>query len=225
MCGRYTVRAPGQLAIRFAVPEANIDPAAVQGARYNVAPSQAVPVVVARQDGRALQALSWGFRPTWMREPQKPAPINARAETLMERPLFKGAVAGHRCLIPADGFYEWQPQAGSTRKQPYYIRLRDDSPFAFAGLYTGPSGESPGTCVLITIAPNQLMVPFHDRMPAILRHEDEAAWLDPELREAEIVTQFLRSYPDELMTAYPVGPLVSKATSEGPALIEPLEAL
>jgi len=221
MCGRYTVRAPGQIALRFGVPEANVDGAATAEARYNVAPSQAVPVVVARDGGRAVQALSWGFRPAWMRDPQKPAPINARAETLLERPLFKGAVLGHRCLVPADGFYEWQVRPGQKRNQPYYIRLRDESLFAFAGLYTGPSGSSPGTCVLITTAPNELMVPFHDRMPAILRPEDEAAWLDPELRQAEIVTSLLRSYPEELMVAYPVGPLVSTVANDGPALVEP----
>lgn len=221
MCGRYTVRAPEQMALRFGVPEANVDDVASGEARYNVAPSQAVPVVVAREGSRTVQALNWGFRPAWMRDPQKPAPINARAETLLERPLFKGAVVGHRCLVPADGFYEWQVRPGQKRKQPYFIRLCDESLFAFAGLYTGPSGDSPGTCVLITTAPNALMVPFHDRMPAILRPEDEAAWLDPDLRQAEIVIQFLRPYPDDLMVAYPVGALVSTVANDGPALVEP----
>ena len=221
MCGRYTVRAPEQMALRFGVPEANVDGVASGEARYNVAPSQAVPVVVAREGSRTVQALNWGFRPAWMRDPQKPAPINARAETLLERPLFKGAVVGHRCLVPADGFYEWQVRPGQKRKQPYFIRLCDESLFAFAGLYTGPSGDSPGTCVLITTAPNALMVPFHDRMPAILRSEDEAAWLDPDLRQAEIVIQFLRPYPDDLMVAYPVGALVSTVANDGPALVEP----
>ena len=207
--------------MRFgAQPDADVASAA---ARYNVAPTQPVPVVRATGDGRALSEMRWGLRPPWMAEGKSAAPINARAETLLQRPLFRNLVPGRRCLLPADGFYEWQ-DTGAKHKQPYYIRLRDGSLFAFAGLYSEGSadGSVPASCVLITTTPNELMVPIHDRMPAILRPEEEAAWLDPELRTPELVLELLRPYPAQLMEAYPVSARVSSARNEGPDLIQPL---
>ena len=216
MCGRYTLSNTGQLSLRFGVmAEAGLEP------RYNVAPSQEVPVVVAGYDGPSLEFLRWGFRPAWAGE-STTAPIAARAETLLDRPLFRGALARHRCLIPADGFYEWQEQPGRKTKQPFHIRLRDGELFAFAGLYTVGKDGSGGTCALITTSPNDLMAPIHNRMPAILRPEDEARWLDTELTIPEAVLSCLGPYPDDLMTAYPVSTRVSNVRNDGPDLIQPL---
>ncbi|HWE63796.1 MAG TPA: SOS response-associated peptidase [Chloroflexota bacterium] len=216
MCGRYTLTNTGQLALRFGVAEADVEP------RYNIAPSQEVPIIVAGRDGPALREARWGFRPAWLGDSANAAPINARAETLLERPLFRGAVATHRCLIPADGFYEWQARPGQKAKQPFYIRLRDGALFAFAGLYTAGKDDAEDTCALITTRPNALMAPIHDRMPAILRREDEAAWLDPELTIPEAVLGYLEPYPESLMQAYPVSTLVSNVRHEGPDLVHPL---
>lgn len=218
MCGRYTLANTGQLALRFGVAEAPLEP------RYNIAPAQEVPIVVAGHDGPVLEQVRWGFRPAWLADSTHSPPINARAETLLDRPLFRGAVARHRCLIPADGFYEWQARPGQKTKQPFYFRLRDDALFAFAGLYTEAKDGAESTCVLITTTPNSLMAPIHDRMPAILRREDEAMWLDREVTESEVVLGLLNPYPDNLMQAYPVATLVSNVRHEGPELIQPLPA-
>jgi putative SOS response-associated peptidase YedK len=181
-------------------------------------------VVVEQADEREQQTMRWGFQPVWRGADQKgPAPINARAETLLERPLFRSSLPRRRCLIPADGFYEWQPRPGSRTKQPYYIRLRDGSLFAFAGLYTdGPSGIEDASCTIITTAANDLMAPIHDRMPVILPREAEAAWLDPAFRDTGALLQLLRPYPSEALEAYPVATLVSSVRNDGPELIAPL---
>ena len=226
MCGRYTLTNAAQLALRFSVPEtAELAELAEAAPRYNIAPTQAVPTIrTAEQGDRVLQMMRWGFQPGWLAERAGPSPINARAETLLERPLFRGAVARRRCLIPADGFYEWQALPGSRTKQPIYAALRDGGLFAFAGLYADGQNGSPPSCAIITTAPNALMTPVHNRMPAILSPADEAAWLDPELTEPAALLTLLRPYPAERMRLYPVGPLVSSARNEGPALIAPLGA-
>ena len=217
MCGRYTLTGPGQLPLRFDV-EVNADTLLP---RYNIAPSQLVPVVVERPEGRALQHMRWGFQPAWATAaPNRPAPINARAETLLERPLFRGAVARRRCLIVADGFYEWQ-DVGRGPKQPVYIRLRSGGLFAFAGLYTDP-GEGPATCAIITTDPNDAIRPIHNRMPAILEPAQEAVWTDPLLNDPSAVLACLRPFPAEQLITFPVSRLVSDVRHEGPRLIEPL---
>jgi putative SOS response-associated peptidase YedK len=222
MCGRYTLGNVGQLSLRFNVA---VDETPDLVPRYNVAPTEQVPVVVERADQRVLQTMRWGFQPVWLSEDRKaPAPINARAETLLERPLFRSSLPRHRCLIPADGFYEWQAQPGGRTKQPYYIHLRDGSVFALAGLYTqGPSGMADASCVIITTAANELMAPLHDRMPVILPRDAEAAWLDPGLQDTAALLTLLRQYPAERMEAYPVSRLVSSVRNDGPALIEPFQ--
>ncbi|HZS89515.1 MAG TPA: SOS response-associated peptidase [Chloroflexota bacterium] len=223
MCGRYTLTAPEQLALRF---DLNPDATPAVEARYNIAPSQPVPVIVAQPDGRlALEWMRWGFRPAWAGESRRPAPINARAETLLERPYFRSAMRQGRCLIPADGFFEWQVQPGRGAKHPMYIRLRDGGLFALAGLYArGPDGTDAlgGTCAIITTSPNRLMEPIHDRMPAILDPDDEARWLDPDIAAPEVVRDCLRPYPAEAMVAYPVSTRVNAPQNEGAELIAPL---
>jgi putative SOS response-associated peptidase YedK len=222
MCGRYTLTAPDQLALRF-----DLDPQALPtvDARYNIAPSQPVPVIVAQPDGRlALEWMRWGFKPAWAGESRRSAPINARAETLLERPYFRSALRHGRCLIPADGFFEWQAQSGRAGKQPMYIRLKDGGLFALAGLYTrGPAGADGGdTCAIITTSPNPLMETIHDRMPAILDRADEARWLDPDITVPELVQDCLRPYPAEAMAAYAVSTRVNAPQYEGADLIMPL---
>jgi putative SOS response-associated peptidase YedK len=226
MCGRYTLTAPEQLALRF-----DLDPDAVPTveARHNIAPTQQVPVIVAQPDGRlALEWMRWGFQPAWAAESRRPAPINARAETLLERAYFRSALRQGRCLIPADGFFEWQAQPERSGKQPMYIRLKDGGLFALAGLYTRGAESADGvsgTCAIITTAPNSLMEPIHDRMPAILDRADEARWLERDITAPEAVLDCLRPYSAEAMSAYAVSPQVNAPRNEGPGLVAPLVGL
>jgi putative SOS response-associated peptidase YedK len=218
MCGRYTLIDRPNIATRFGLLELGkleTDP------RFNVAPSQQVPVVVETPSGRGLRLMRWGFQPAWMKDPRRPPPINARAETLVERPLFRGAVAHGRCLIPADGFYEWSEAPGRKGKQPMYLRLKGGELFGFAGLHIeGPDAQE--TCAIITTAANEVVAPVHHRMPVILDPEDERLWLDPAVTDPAAALACLRSRANERLEFFPVGPLVSSAQNEGPALIERL---
>jgi putative SOS response-associated peptidase YedK len=225
MCGRFTVALIEDIIERFRVPAPDGEQL---GPRFNVAPSQMIAVVVGGAEGRELRWMEWGFQPDWFKpQPNRPPPINARAETLLERPMFRGAVAGQRCIIPADGFFEWMPVRGARRKQPMYIRLKSGDLFGFAGLYTDRQGASPEeripSCVIITTGPNELMAPIHDRMPVILDRGDEATWLDPSVRDSAALVGCLRRYPAEEMEAFPVSQLVSYAQNDEPALIRPLD--
>jgi len=218
MCGRFTLTQPGQLGLRFDVRDE-----VPQGARYNIAPAQDIPVVRETATGRVLEQRRWGYQPTWAADRGRSAPINARAETLTERPFFRQSLQRRRCLIPADGFYEWQ-DVGHAPKQPIYFRLRDGAPFGFAGLYaegsTGSPADDDGGCALITTAPNGLVAPVHDRMPVILRRQDEDLWLDPTVTDMVALRHLMQPYPADLMEAYPVAPLVSSTRNEGARLIE-----
>ena len=224
MCGRFTITEIANIVGRFGLvlPDGTrIEP------RFNVAPSQQIAVVVEGEQGRELRWMEWGFQPDWFKpQPNRPPPINARAETLMERPMFRGAVAHQRCIIPADGFFEWKAVHGSRRKQPVYIRLKSGEMFGFAGLYTERPGATPderlASCVIITTGPNELMAPIHDRMPVILDRADEATWLDPRVRDTAALLACLQRYPAEAMEAYPVSQLVSYAQNDEPALIRPV---
>jgi putative SOS response-associated peptidase YedK len=159
VCGRYTLTDPAQLRLRFALVETTdtrIKP------RFNVAPSQGVPIVVQTDHGRELRAAGWGFQPVWMRGgPGKPPPINARAESAATSGLFRAALERRRCLIPADGFYEWRAVPSHARRLPVRFRLRDGGLFAFAGLFTGPRDlqVEDATCTILTTGPNELVAP------------------------------------------------------------------
>jgi putative SOS response-associated peptidase YedK len=221
MCGRYTETAAfEELARRFGIEIEDGDNEEMIS-RYNVAPSQPVPIIVARDGRRRLVTARWGLRPLWVRDGRL-APINARAESVATSPMFRDALQRTRCLIPADGFYEWQAVAGQKRKQPWYLRLRGGGLFAFAGLYTPPRREAdiPATCTIITTTPNELAGRLHDRMPVILDPDAESAWLDRQIVDSAALLPFLRPLPAERMEAYPVSPLVSSAQNDGPALIE-----
>ncbi len=229
MCGRFTLHvSPEQIAAQFDVaePEQLAD-------RYNIAPTQ--PVGIVRLDRSATERewslVQWGLIPSWAKDPSIGARmINARGETVAEKPSFRAALRRRRCLVPADGFYEWK-RTGS-RKQPYYIRLRNQEPFAFAGLWeiwTGPDGSELHSCTVITTEPNELMADLHDRMPVILAAEDYDQWLgqgkDADAKEVELLRHLIRPFDADLMEAYPVSTKVNSPMYEGAALIEPLPTI
>ncbi len=220
MCGRYMLSTnPAQLAERFALSKVPPD----LPTRYNVAPQMSMPVIVAKSPNR-LDFMRWGLVPSWAKEPSIGfKTINARAETVAERPAYRSALRYHRCLVPAGGFYEWRSTPGG--KQPYFIHLRDERLFAFAGLYEiwhSPDGSELRTYTIITCPPNQLMAPLHNRMPVILPREAEAAWLDPQETRVAAVLPLLQPSDSESMAAYPVSTLVNSPANDGPGLIERL---
>jgi putative SOS response-associated peptidase YedK len=220
MCGRYTVAVPAeQLAQRF---DATIPPDVQQ--RYNAAPSQELPVLlneISEDDAkREIQLLRWGLIPHWAKDATiANKMINARAETLAEKPAYRDALKKHRCLVLADSFYEWQKT--ESGKVPMRIMMKSGEPFAFAGLWSNwknPDGEWVRTFTIITGKPNDVVAPIHNRMPAILRPEDEATWLDNGAGET-IWLNMLQPYPSELMMAYPVSSRVNVPANDDPSLI------
>ena len=223
MCGRYTETAAfEELAQRFGITVA-LEEAETLRPSFNWAPSQRIPIVIEADGGRALLLARWGFRPHWMRD-SKLAPINARAETVLTSRMFSDALKRARCLVPADGFYEWQAQPGQKRKQPYYVRLKGGGLFAFAGLWSPayPETSTPPTCTILTTTPNPLIAAIHNRMPVILAPGDERRWLDHQLANPEQVLDCLGPFPAEQMEAYPVSSLVSSPGNDGRELIEPV---
>jgi putative SOS response-associated peptidase YedK len=224
MCGRFTLRVPASVvAEQFALFE--VPPFT---ARFNIAPSQPVPVIRLVPDESAPQRqlvwLRWGLIPSWAKDKTiGNRLINARAETVAEKPSFRAALRRRRCLVAADGFYEWQREG--KRKQPYYIRLRDDRPFAFAGLWEaweGADATAVESCTLLTTSANELMRPIHDRMPVILAADAYGPWLDAALQKPEQVLPLLQPYPSEAMIAYPVSTLVNSPASDVPQCIAPV---
>jgi putative SOS response-associated peptidase YedK len=210
MCGRFTLTAPADVLNQFfpLFDLADVPP------RYNIAPTQMV--IALRHLPQAARPefvrLRWGLIPAWADDIKAGyRMINARAETAAEKPAFRFAFRERRCLILADGFYEWQKLDG--RKQPHYIRLGDGKPFAFAGLWERwHKGEEPvESCTILTTDANELMRPLHDRMPVILHPADYACWLDPARHEGAELQQLLRPFPSEQLTAYPVGTQVNNA--------------
>jgi putative SOS response-associated peptidase YedK len=188
MCGRFTLRTPQSVLVKQFALEA--EPTLVP--RYNIAPSQPIAVVRALSQestaaSRELVKLRWGLVPSWAQDPSIGNQlINARSETAAAKPAFRSAMRHRRCLIPADGFYEWKKIG--KQKQPYFIRRPDDKPFAFAGLWdrwTDPEGRPLETCTILTTDANELLRPLHNRMPVIVEPADYAAWLDPQLTDPE----------------------------------------
>lgn len=218
MCGRFTLTA---------------DPADLQQAfpayafpmqytpRFNIAPTQ--PVLAIHRQG--VEFFLWGLIPSWAKDASIGARlINARAETLAEKPAFRAAFKYRRCLIPADGFYEWKSEAGTKRKTPYFISLRGHRLFAFARLWeiwNSPDGSEICTCAIVTTRPNHLMAELHDRMPVILQPSDYAQWLDPAPLLPASLLPLLRPFPAEEMTAYPVSTLVNNPANDRPECIQP----
>jgi putative SOS response-associated peptidase YedK len=179
---------------------------------------------VERPEGRGLRIVTWGFTPLFMKDAKgkRPPPINARAETLATSGMFRGSVARWRCIIPADGFYEWQALEGQKSKQPMCIQLRDKGVFGFAGLYTSGSGGSLGTAAIITTTRNELMARIHNRMPTILLPALEDVWLDAKMTDTAEALTLLTPYPADAMMPTPVSTMVNAAANEGPELILPI---
>lgn len=218
MCGRYTLASPTErLAEEFGVDASSIELAP----NYNVAPTQKVAAVLEEGGQRRLEVLRWGLIPPWADDPGIGSRmINARSETAPGKPSFRRAFRERRCLIPADGFYEWQRTNGA--KQPYYIHMEDGRPFAFAGLWESWSkGEGEiRTCTILTTGANALVGEVHDRMPVILAHDAYDVWLDP-ASERDELTGLLASYPEDEMEAYPVSRFVNSPSNNDPRCIEP----
>ena len=190
---------------------------------YNVAPTQEVPAVVAGNGGgdRRLEMLRWGLIPSWADDPGIGARmINARSETVAEKPSFRRAFKERRCLIPADGFYEWQKTNGG--KQPHYIRMKNGRPFAFAGLWESWKGDGNEirSCTILTTNPNDIAGEIHNRMPVILPPEGYEVWLDPDVRETDQLLSLLAPYPPSDMEAYPVSRRVNSPSNNEPSCVE-----
>lgn len=231
MCGRFSqYHAVEAIAEAFQVDEIIDLPH-----RYNIAPSQPVAAIVQLPDSdrRKLKWLRWGLIPSWAKDPAIGYKlINARAETASEKPSFRSAFKHRRCLIPSDGFYEWQRLEGSkTKKQPYYFSLKDNNPFAFAGLWErweSKEGDIVETCTILTTEANELVSPIHDRMPVILHPKDYALWLDPNFTSSDSLQDaycrlqaLLKPYPSEAMIAYPVSSKVNSPKNDSPECNQP----
>jgi putative SOS response-associated peptidase YedK len=221
MCGRYTVAVdPQLLAERFdvALPEEVVP-------RYNVAPTDPVPVLAERSTGRELMILRWGLVPHWAKDAKGGARmINARAETLAEKSAYRTLLAKGRCLILADGFYEWRLDPDG-KKRPVRYTIDGGEPFGFAGLWTGrrdpESGEWLRTCTIVTTSANELVAPVHDRMPVIMPRESEDEWLDRDV-PAEAALALLQPYPAEHMHAADASMLVNSVKNDDERLLDPL---
>ena len=225
MCGRFTMTIdPSHLQEAF--PWADIPDDLPP--RYNIAPSQPVAVIPNTGDN-VLSMYKWGLIPSWSKDPAiGDRMINARAETLSEKPSFRNAFRRRRCLILADGFYEWKQIPGMKTKQPVYLRLNPYRPFAFAGLWeiwNAPDGSEVRSCTIITTQPNSLIEPIHNRMPVILPPEVYSQWLAPEDRQPAQLNQLLVPYPSSEMVAFPVSRLVNSPQTDTAELIKPVGEL
>ena len=227
MCGRFSSTSQ----LQFLLEQFRAEPLGVEGHQpsWNVAPASDILVVTASTDGaRQLRELKWGLVPRWAKDPSGAnRMINLRAETVREKKGWKSTLARRRCIIPIDGFYEWQDQGKGQRKQPFYITSRDFTPLALAGLWATwrdpDSGEELFTCTILTTSANELMEPVHHRMPVILAPEDWDAWLDPENTDTEELAKLLVPAPEEMLTLWPVDPAVGNVRNNRPELQEPLE--
>jgi putative SOS response-associated peptidase YedK len=221
MCGRFTLTVnPADLQDAFS----NYSFPARFAPRFNIAPTQPI-LAIPNDDKLRADFFTWGLIPMWAKDPEiGNRLINARGETLAEKPSFRGSYRHKRCLILADGFYEWKSFGGRKTKTPYYILMQGHKPFAFAGLWDhweSPDGSSIQSCTIITTTPNELMASIHDRMPVILHPRDYARWLDPAPQTSENLQPLIKPFPADDMTAYAVSTLVNKVTNDMPELVVP----
>jgi len=221
MCGRFTLHTPPEeLREHFGV-----DAVPDIGASYNVAPSQSVPAVRVADRQREMVLLRWGLVPSWAKEAKVGyRMINARAETVADKPAYRAAFRRRRCLVPADGFYEWQQTAAG--KQPWYFRIKRRGVFAFAGLWEHWEGEDEviESCSIIVTGANDTVRPVHDRMPVIIEPADYEHWLDPEVRQAATFKPLLRPYPADKMIACPVSTRVNSPANNDADCIAAVDA-
>jgi putative SOS response-associated peptidase YedK len=216
MCGRFTFIDIEEIRERFNAEPIGLKP------NYNAAPSQDVPVILIPGQ---LSMFRWGLIPYWTKDPAIGNKlINARAETVNEKPSFKYSFQRKRCLIIADGFYEWK----KGTKRPYRITLKNKEQFAFAGLWDSwksPGGDIINSCTIITTTTNELMAELHDRMPVILSRETESLWLDQSIMDSGFLKSFLVPYPADLMMTYEVSAIVNSPKNNGPECLEPVRTL
>ena len=218
MCGRFTLRVPShKLVEQFRLETAQpTEPWDAIVPRYNIAPSQTILAVRRSASGRELVSMKWGFLPAWATD-AKGAMINARGETAAAKPTFCDAFSKRRCLIPADGFYEWKKNG--RRKEPYHIQLTDGLLFAFAGLWESWHGQD--TCTILTTMANNVVAPLHDRMPVILDPESYSKWLDSGAQTKELQA-LLRPFPEEKLTTTPIDSRVNSAAVDDAQCLAPL---
>jgi putative SOS response-associated peptidase YedK len=218
MCGRYTITStPEAIRALFRHQEQpNFPP------RYNVAPSQPIPIVRLVEGKRQFALVRWGLLPSWVKDPRGFALlINARGESVIEKPAFRAAMKRRRCLIPADGFYEWK--AVSARKQPFFVRAKLGGPVAFAGLWetwTGPNGEELDTAAIVTTRANRTLAPIYDRMPAILAPEAFDLWLDCANVDETTALALIAPAPENVLEAYEVSTAVNRTAHDNPKRVE-----
>jgi putative SOS response-associated peptidase YedK len=222
MCGRYVITSsPEAFRNLFRYPEQpNFPP------RYNVAPTQPIPVVRLNEGARQFVLMRWGLLPSWVKDPKTFALlINARGESVTQKPAFRAAMKRRRCLIPADGFYEWKSVAG--RKVPYFVRAGSGVPLAFAGLWetwTGPDGEEIDTAAIVTTSANRTLADIHGRMPVIVPPEAFDLWLDCANVDAVTASALIVPAPDNLLEAHEVSTAVNRTAKDNPKLLEPVAA-
>lgn len=236
MCGRFTLRTPMTVLIEhFQLGLDSARQLALFEPRYNVAPTQDILAVRAepKSGEREASLLRWGLIPSWSKEPQSGPPlINARGESIAEKPSFRAAYRQRRCLIPADGFYEWQRIPSSDTKQPYYIHYRDNRPFAFAGLWEswrakGADGDAHTveSCTIVTTSATPALSELHDRMPVILGPNDYELWLNPKVQDPAALNYLVAPNDDEAIIAEPVTTHVNRVANDDPRCIQVQRAL
>jgi len=220
MCGRFVLTSDTdavQMAFNLTTTPETLVP------RFNIAPSQPIAVITNEQSD-ALTFHKWGLIPSWAKDPKiGNRMINARSETAADKPSFRAAFRRRRCLIPADGFFEWQKQ--DDGKQPMFIHLKDKQVFAFAGLWEvwhSPEGDEIRSATILTTEPNDFMATIHNRMPVILRRGDYATWLAPDEQKPDDLEPLLRPFAADQMAAYPVSRFVNSPANDTPETIEPL---
>ncbi|MCB0101252.1 MAG: SOS response-associated peptidase [Anaerolineales bacterium] len=221
MCGRFTLTVdPSELSDTFGEYEFPNQFAP----RFNIAPTQPV-LAISNSTKQKADFFIWGLIPSWAKDPSIGNKlINARGETLAEKPSFRGSFKYKRCLIPADGFYEWKTQPGTKTKTPYFIHMKDRRPFAFAGLWDewqSSDGSAVRTCTIITTEPNELMSTLHSRMPVILSPNDYSQWIDPSPQTPDKLLHLIKPFPAESMSAHPVSTLVNKPGNDLPECVVP----
>ena len=222
MCGRFT------LTVNPAEVQETFSPYSFPqkfAPRFNIAPTQPI-LAIPNDDQNTADFFVWGLIPMWAKDPSiGNRMINARGETLEEKPAFRSSLKYKRCLILADGFYEWKGAEGKKVKTPFFIHMKDRKPFAFAGLWdswNSPDGSLVKSCTIITTEPNELTGIIHNRMPVILHPRDYAKWLDPSPQTPDQLKPLIKPFPAELMDAYPVSTLVNTPANDIPELVVPV---
>ena len=218
MCGRFTAVDVKAIYEKYELSDRlpSLQPS------YNIAPSHEIPAIVGTNEGNRLLMLRWGLIPSWSKDDSFAFKmINARAETIDQKPSFKNLLTRRRCLIPADGFFEWKKEEKS--KTPYRFILENEKPFAFAGLWDSwknEKGETLYTFTIVTTSPNKMIEEVHDRMPVILNDQGEKIWLDPNTEDKKVLKELLIPYPSELMDKYQVSSYVNSSRNSSPKAIE-----